>query len=357
MSAREYAKNLFSQWSDDDFCNQPVFDKLFFQVINGQRTVNTAGVFPINFTRWRKAMRDGDTEPTDDDLRVALARMEQRRYIYIDEDKGEGIIRSRIRRDELDKQPTVLLSALRIMAAFDSPKFAHVILGELGRITLPVIVATTDKANALRNNLTRAWDDAHVHLETLSEGYAQPSQLDPLETLSGPSDDQGECSQLETLSRPSREGPVSGSGSVSVSGSSSVDGYFREGRPRDAQPAPTDGASSSNEPPRNCPKHPDGTNDNCGPCGNFRRAHERWEKRDRQRRAQAASDAARQDAELKAQAIANCDLCRDNDGYLPNQVVCDHVDRAATNAAGIAKVREAIKRPVSDDEHQEAANA
>lgn len=88
MTTREYAKNLFAQWSDDDFCNQPIFDKLFFQVLNGQRAVNAAGIQPINFTRWRKAMRDGEHLPAVRDLQAALVRMERRGFVFTDEDTG-----------------------------------------------------------------------------------------------------------------------------------------------------------------------------------------------------------------------------------------------------------------------------
>ncbi|GAS98938.1 uncharacterized protein RMCC_5903, partial [Mycolicibacterium canariasense] len=98
---REYAKNLFSQWSDEDFCNQPVFDKLLFQVLNGQRAVNLAGIQPINLTRWRKAMRDGDRVPSEREVKAALIRMERRQYVYTDEDTGEVLIRTRIRNDDL----------------------------------------------------------------------------------------------------------------------------------------------------------------------------------------------------------------------------------------------------------------
>ncbi|MCV7424366.1 hypothetical protein H7K45_27855 [Mycobacterium yunnanensis] len=317
MSTREYAKNLFSTWSDDDFCAQPIFDKLLFQVLNGQRTVNTAGVFPINYTRMRKAMRDGDTQPTEQQLRDALARLEGRRYVFIDETTGEGLIRSRVRRDELEKQPTVLLAALRMMAAFDSPKFAAVMLTELGRIALPVITSNSDKANALRNNLKRAWDDAHAHLRTLSEGFQQPSVLDPLETLSRPSpeghDDQGKHQPTETLSRPSPDPLVSVSGSVSVSTSRNAVGHL--GGQRDTTPDQTTPPGPDDEPPEYCPKHmPHGDPDtNCGPCGGYRRLHTKWVRRQPDRDAAATHTATRQ-AQARAHAIANCTCC-DTEGW------------------------------------------
>lgn len=44
---------------------------------------------------------------------------------------------------------------------------------------------------------------------------------------------------------------------------------------------------------------------------------------------------------LTPAAIAACQLC-DEDGYRPARVICDHVDRAATARAGIARCRQAL---------------
>lgn len=171
---REYAKNWFSMWSDEDFCNQPVFDKLFYNMLCGQRGVNNAGVLAINFTRWRKALRDGERIPSERDLKAALRRMERRRYVFSDEDAGEVLIRAHVRRDELEKQPNVLLSALRLIEVFDSRKFARVMLGELERITVPTINSEKDSARRLQANLIGAFDAAQTHLRTLSEGLSEP---------------------------------------------------------------------------------------------------------------------------------------------------------------------------------------
>jgi hypothetical protein len=171
---REYAKNWFSMWADEDFCNQPVFDKLFYNMLCGQRGVNNAGVLAINYTRWRKAMRDGDRVPTERDLKTALRRMERRRYVFVDEDAGEVLIRAHVRRDELEKQPNILLSALRLMKAFDSAKFAAVMLSELARIEVPTINSEKPSGRKLEADLKVADAAARTHLLTLSEGLGEP---------------------------------------------------------------------------------------------------------------------------------------------------------------------------------------
>lgn len=365
MTTREYAKNLFSQWSDDDFCNQPIFDKLFFQVLNGQRAVNAAGIQPINFTRWRKAMRDGDHLPAVRDLQAALVRMERRGFVFTDEDTGEVLVRSRIRRDELDKQPTVFLAALRLLAVVDSPKFAAVLADELDRMDVPDVKGDSAYSKGLRDSLNQTHAAARAHLKTLADEHPQPFD-EPFDGLTeGPS--QGPTPRPSIgptpggsrgpTPRPGEIGPTPGpsqgptpgpSVSGSVSGSltlvtTQVGGYAREALNDDTQPPP-----APDEPPTRCKAHRDDPNaieDDCGPCANFRKAHERWTERQTQAAAQARSDAAHQAAALRAHAIAACPLC-DEDGYRPGtSTVCNHNPaQADTNARGRQLVQAALSR-------------
>ena len=103
-----------------------------------------------------------------------------------------------------------------------------------------------------------------------------------------------------------------------------------------------------NEPPSKCFKHRlDPNPPPCGPCAGFRHEHDEWIARRKQRDSAARSAEVRAAADVRAQAIANCDLC-DEDGYR-GTTLCDHdpdlVDRAARGMAG---VRAAMSRPVRD---------
>lgn len=171
---REYAKNWFSMWIDEDFCTLDFFDKLFYQVLLGQSGTNDAGICPINFRKWRKALRDGSDMPTEIDLKASLVRLERRRYVFSDEDTGEVLIRSHIRRDQVHKQPAVLVSALRDLSACQSPKFAVVMLAELTRIELPEVKTANKYGERLKASLAQAFPAALSHLETLSGGSTGP---------------------------------------------------------------------------------------------------------------------------------------------------------------------------------------
>ena len=341
LLAREFAKNWFSQWSDDDFCSQPLFDKAFYVVLCGQRAVNNAGVQPINFTRWRRALRDGDRMPTESTLKAALARMEQRRYVFTDEDTGEVLIRAHIRRDEIPRQPNVLLSALRFLAAFDSPKFAAVMAGELGRIELPEVSGSSDYSNRLRSNLKQCFVDAHTHLETLSKGLSEPFPEPFTEGLPRPA-------EMQTPPEPFQEGlskpPVVVE--VEVVKSPLIDGYVGEVDQPDADAVQARPDPDRNGPPP--PRCPDHINDEhppaCGACGGYRRARERWDQQQATAVAEARSADLRAAAALRDDAIAACHVC-DPDGRLPSGVICSHNPKQAdTNRRGAAAVRAALAK-------------
>lgn len=95
------------------------------------------------------------------------------------------------------------------------------------------------------------------------------------------------------------------------------------------------------EPPRHCPKHPEGTTAPCRACGEARTAHEAWEAERARVDRQAASDATRARAEARARAVAACGLC-DGDGYR-NGRPCDHNPRQdEINRRGVELARAAL---------------
>lgn len=367
--AREYAKNWVTMWTDEDFCQQPVFDKLFYQVLLGQppTLLNYAGTQPLSFKRWRKAMREDDRLPSELDMKAAMIRMERRAYVFTDDDTCELLIRSFIRRDEVTKQPHVLLSALRAAAIVESPKLAFVLLDELAnRVELPEISGTSEKAVKLRKTLKATYAATIGRLETLSQGvsepFAEPFAEDFPEGLPEPFARPGE---MEPFAKGFPKGLAMGSVGVEVEveSSPSVGGYVGEGResesgqtePAESSDEPPSLKSGDPEPPLRCPKHAHIPADAfiaeaCPPCGKFREAHGRWVKREQRRQAESVSEAAHHRAELKAIAIAACRLC-DPDGYRGVQV-CDHnPSKSVTQSRGMELVRATLAKNA-----EEAAN-
>jgi hypothetical protein len=97
------------------------------------------------------------------------------------------------------------------------------------------------------------------------------------------------------------------------------------------------------EPSPHCPQHPQGTDAPCRACGDARQAYAAWEIKQRRRDAEAQSAEARERAHIRAQAIADCDLC-DDDGY-NRLALCSHnPHQAETNRRGAALARAALEK-------------
>lgn len=299
--ARDHTQTLFSMWTDEDFCTNLLFDKLLYNVILGQPAMNWAGVQPINFKRWRKAMRDGDVMPSELDIKAAMIRLERRRYIFTDDDTGEVLARTAMRGAKVYQQPMVMLSALRAIAVVESPKLVAVLLEELGLIEVPEINGDKPSANRLRLNLKQAHADAATHCETLSkgstEGFREPFAEDFPEGLP-----KGSTRPAET--EPSPRGSTKGSTKPTGVGvgveviSSPVGGWVGEGETETAETVQRQPNPDRNEPPsERCPKHTDDPDPPpCGACAGHRRHRERWDRqqadRDAERRAAFAAEIA-----------------------------------------------------------------
>ncbi|WP_244971572.1 hypothetical protein [Gordonia rubripertincta] len=351
--AREYVKSWFSMFTDEDFAQQPYSDKWFYQVLLGQPALNYAGVQPMNMRRWRRAMRSEVGVPGEAALEQMLIRMERRGYVFTDDVTGEVLIRSFMRVDQVYRQPNTFKSALRALAHIESHKLAAVMLGELDR--MPVPETKSDKLSAEIDELFAA---ARTHLEGLAEGITEPFA----EPFADPFAEGIPEPFAEGIARPGKtdpfpegitEGIPEGSVGVEVGvispsevltlGSSRA--RAREADTVETQPEPStiEPPNGDPEPPTRCKAHADDPDHTapCGPCANFRKAHERWTERENRRRAQARSAEARTVAQLRAAEIDACDLC-DERGYQGNRV-CDHdPDTAARAARGMALVRQQL---------------
>ncbi|MBM4575964.1 hypothetical protein GS415_09750 [Rhodococcus hoagii] len=60
-------------------------------------------------------------------MKAALIRLERNDYVFSDDETGEVLVRSFMRRDEVFKQPNVMLSSLRAAAQVESRKLARVL--------------------------------------------------------------------------------------------------------------------------------------------------------------------------------------------------------------------------------------
>lgn len=280
---------------DKDFRALPRFAQCTFLQVLSQKDLDCAGVLTLHIDLLAKGCDELTTDMLWDDFKT----LEVGRFIFVDADTDELFVRSYIRRASV-RSPNALKSALRSARMVNSPKIRAELAAELRRLDRKDAAEVADEIDPIG---------------TPSETHSEPIQ-NPSET-GNPS---------EPHPKPPVPVPV-------------------------PVPSLASGGNSVGErpPPEFCDRHPNGTDRDCGPCGARRRARMAWESAraaaeadERRKAAESAAEARRQAAAYTALEIASCALC-DDDGYR-NGIVCDHVDRTQTAAAGAAAVRAALTK-------------
>lgn len=208
---RSRATIQFAIWRDKEFrALSPTAQLAYFMLVS-QRDVSQAGTMPLVPERWARGC---DSLPVDH-LEVGLGELEQARFVYIDDDTEELLIRSLIRNDGIADQPNVLLSAIREAKITESDLLRRVLASELRRVRKG-IPADADKG---RGRARAAIDEALPELENGADcrTLPEPSEVYPrtlFATLGEP---------YENPSNPSRTlGGGGGGGGVVTSPSSST---------------------------------------------------------------------------------------------------------------------------------------
>lgn len=330
--AREFGKLWFVMFQDDDFCAQPLLDKMVYLSLLGLPSVNYAGLTPLSMKRLKKACAPA----SEREIKAALVRLERKRYVFTDSDSEEQLIRTFIRNDEVWKQPNMMISALRSAGLVESRKLANALLDELGRVDMP-----TSTKQLQQKKLDDAHSFAESRLNSLVGGSAkdfpEPFVEDFPEGLPEVLARPGEMEVLpEVLAKDLPEDTVVVA--VVVEGSSLENRRFKEGGSVKPETYLREAPRNDDPPSKFCNRHPRGTEDPCRPCGAARAAHAEF-MADALRNAQVAqSSEARERAELRAEAIDECNIC-DHEGY-DGTVICDHdPDTAERARRGMEQVR------------------
>ncbi|TWP47409.1 hypothetical protein FKR81_32360 [Lentzea tibetensis] len=148
--ARDHARFYLSIWSDEDFIALSALAKIVYVQLCTQQKLTYAGVLDVSVKRWTRAHPDQNI----DAVRAALAELDAARFVVIDHDTEELLVRSFIRRDGLYKQPNVLRAALRCAFELESPLLRKALAVELRRLPTeitgpaPAVAATELEAGA-----------------------------------------------------------------------------------------------------------------------------------------------------------------------------------------------------------------
>lgn len=137
--ARSHARLLASIWEDDDFITLPPGAQRMYMFLISQRDLQHCGVIALRERRWSKKA----CGMTADGVRTELEVLAARRYVIIDDDAEELLVRSLMRRDKVYAQPNVFKAAADQIRAVSSREIRTVLLEELERLPLEELKGET----------------------------------------------------------------------------------------------------------------------------------------------------------------------------------------------------------------------
>lgn len=142
--ARSYAAIHLRIWADPEWRALDGDAQLLYLLLLSQPSLNLAGVLPLQARRWAACVGDWDAPAVD----MALSRLAEARFLVIDLDTEEVLVRSFIRNDGNYKIPNALKSLLQVSEGTQSPALRAVLAVELGRLE-PLSGKKADEGRAL----------------------------------------------------------------------------------------------------------------------------------------------------------------------------------------------------------------
>jgi hypothetical protein len=281
--AREHARIQCSIWKPgDDFRHRSAPAQRLFFVLLSQREINNAGVLPLMIGKWAKLSAD----TTVGDIRTALAELVEHRYVVVDEDTEQALVRTYIRNDGVMNHPFTRKSAMTAAESIDSPLLRREVAEELRRIGHPEALATADKidppsrpaANGVGAESQR--DQSGVRAPTYVEHAVGVATGDTERDQSGVT--VGDTEALHPSDVEMGKGRGKGK-------SLPVGGRVGEARERATDQPPPTAEPSTGRPADRCSRHLGTTHDGpCRACATAREAAARWDADDARRRVMAA---------------------------------------------------------------------
>jgi hypothetical protein len=271
-----------------------------FMFLLSQPDLAHDGVIALRERRWNKSAAG----LTAGQVRADLEELSTARFVVVDEDAEELLVRSFIRRDKVYRQPNVLRSAADHLRGITSGPILAGLAGELDRIMLgdDVPPAAVGILAEMRN----------VAQKGRPNPSRNPSASNPSESDAEPADAHVSAGG-EGSGNPSAKG--SGNPTPGTPGERGVVTAVRSDSPSPVPPASdprpqssTGGRAGAREepPPDTCPEHTDDPDPPpCGRCAGARKARHRWDAA-----AAARERAAPRCRQHRGQPAHNCALCR-----------------------------------------------
>ncbi|MFD7861824.1 hypothetical protein [Streptomyces sp. NPDC059783] len=180
--ARGHGRILTSIWEDEDFRNLDESEQRLYLFLISQPNLNHAGLLDLTLRRWSRKARG----LTVGELEKRIYALEQARFIVVDDDTEELLIRSFIRNDGVWKQPKVMGAAVSGALEISSKRLQQALLAEMDRIPLselnnePTKMRSGSEGPSIRQQVQSHIDDLRRAFGTPTPdptggGYGTPS--------------------------------------------------------------------------------------------------------------------------------------------------------------------------------------
>jgi hypothetical protein len=178
--ARGHGRILTSIWEDEDFkALDPAEQRLYLFLIS-QPNLNHAGLLDLTLRRWARKARG----LTVAELEKTIGALEDARFVVVDDDTEELLIRSFVRNDGVWRMPKVMGAMVSGALEISSKRLQAALLGEMDRIPLeelngePTKLRNGDAGPSIRRQVAD-------HIATLRRAFGNPDP-DPTEGGSVP---------------------------------------------------------------------------------------------------------------------------------------------------------------------------
>ena len=201
--ARGHGRILTSIWDDTDFLALDEREQRLYLFLISQPNLNHAGLLDLTLRRWSRKARG----LTSAELEKLLQRLEETRFIVMDEDTEELLIRSFIRNDGVWKQPKVMGAMVAGAMEISSRRLRKALLAEVDRIPLEELSNEPGaRGLSIRTQVSE-------HIDALRKAFDEP---DPTPTGGGSTTPSGTPS--ETPSDAPQQPPAEGGPKASTRG-------------------------------------------------------------------------------------------------------------------------------------------
>lgn len=317
--ARAYANVATAIWRDDEFRPLSLAAQHAYLLLMSQPDISAAGVLSLNLTRWASRTKD----VTRSSLLAAIEELEAHRFVALDEETEELLVRSFVRWDNgytnPKRRPVIKDAASHV----ESGTLRRLLAAELDRLGLPGaewVGWVPDSHPDSPSDSQSGVESSEDHAETFPQGNSlSDSHADTV----SPSDRVVVTKEVVPQPATHTPQPASRPPVAALSGG--------RAHPRDEPP------------PARCDDHiRDLSPPPCGACADARRALEAWETDKRAADQAARSAEAHKRAEVTRLAIDACGLC-DQQGRLADNRLCTHdPDQPDRLKAGAAMARAQI---------------